>query len=504
MLPFPDDVYKTFFDASPTGIFIYNSDGDLKNFNKSAHEMHGYSRDEMADKKIEDLIRSDTRYVFENFMETLKDGRTFAADVVGLKKGGATFHARMQGSLVHHHGHEYYFAAVRDVSERMEIEKTLRVSEKMRALGQLTGGVAHDFNNLLMIILGNAELLEIRTDEPDAKESIELILDAATKGADLTRHLLSFSGETELRAVRLDLSSTIGRLAGLLRSVLPANIDLRTKCPDDLDCAKVDKGQFDQVLMNIVLNAKDAISGNGRILVGCENFQISDDMIPNKFACAPGRYVRISVSDTGCGMDKETLDKVTEPFFTTKGVGKGTGLGLSMAYGFARQSGGDLRIYSEPGHGTTVNLYLPSCEDEPAEMSDRDDQERKSEDLSDWSVLVVEDEVGVRNYVETILKHQGMRVTACAHGDAALEMVEAGHEYDLLFADVVMPGALSGPKLAEAAEKHLPELKTLFTSGYPVAALSDEDATAANKRALLMKPYRAEQLGKTIASLLGA
>jgi PAS domain S-box-containing protein len=501
---FPDELYKKFFYASPTGIFIYDSGGNIVHFNDAAHEMHGYTYEEMMNKQIDDLISNDARHVFDDFMETLKDGRTFVGDTVGVKKGGTTFHARVQGSLVHHEDQEYFFSAVRDVSARREIEKTLRVSEKMRALGQLTGGVAHDFNNLLMIILGNAELLEMEADDPDTRDSIELILDAATKGADLTRHLLSFSGETELRAISLDLGSSLDRLADLLRSLLPENIDLRIKCSQDLDRALVDKGQVDQVLMNIILNAKDAISGSGRIVVTCENVEISDDMIPNKFACPPGRYARISISDTGRGMDKQTLNRALEPFFTTKAVGKGTGLGLSMAYGFARQSGGDLRIYSEPGHGTTVHLYLPSCEEDPAQSAGHDEENSASEDLAGRSVLVVEDQPGVRNYVEKVLKGSGMEVTLCEHGDAALELLEAGNAFDLLFTDVVMPGSLSGPQLAEEAGKHLPEIKILFTSGYPIAALQEADAEAARTLTLLMKPYRTRDLRKTIAGLLDA
>jgi PAS domain S-box-containing protein len=375
-------------------------------------------------------------------------------------------------------------------------------SRALEAVGQMTGGIAHDFNNLLMIIHGNAELLEMKGLDEDDAESVRLIMQASDAAASLTARLLSFSGQSQLHNASVDAGKLVEDVAVLLRSGLTERISLRTRIEPDLWFVEVDGRALEQAIINLTVNARDAIGHEGGLVeIGCENVVVATEMVGGKSELAAGRYVCISVTDNGVGMSEQVKSRAFEPFFTTKDVGRGTGLGLSMVYGFARQSGGSLQVYSELGRGTTVNLYLP--------VSDRaqDKTERSDDSLADLAcagvkVLVVEDQPDVRLHVENVLISAGFDVSSARDGKSALALFEAGKSFDLLFTDIIMPGGMNGVQLAEAAKAHLPQLRVLFTSGYPASAFDELGLKKNEELALLKKPYKRNELILAISRAL--
>ncbi len=371
----------------------------------------------------------------------------------------------------------------------------------LEAVGQLTGGVAHDFNNQLMIIQGNAELLEMSELDEEQAESVSLINQASSSAADLTQRLLSFSRQSHLQTGRIDLTRLIPNTVALLRAGIPESIAIRCELPAGIWQARADSNALEQAIVNLAVNARDAMPAGGDIVIGCENRHISKDMEPFSSELAPGDYVVVSVTDNGEGMSPEVLAKVFEPFFTTKDVGKGTGLGLSTVYGFAKQSDGHVTIYSEPGQGTCINLYLPRF----LEAGEAEPQEHAWEDTplaTGQRILLVEDQPQVRAHVEKLLTKLGYDVTVAEHGKAALSLLQRGNEFDLLFTDVIMPGGMNGQQLAEEVRKMDPRMKVLFTSGYPAFAFEHLGFDELDNIKLLRKPYRLVELKAALVDVL--
>ena len=375
-------------------------------------------------------------------------------------------------------------------------------SRALEAVGQMTGGIAHDFNNLLMIIQGNAELLELAELGEEDAESVRLIMQAAEAAASLTARLLSFSGQSKLQSASVDVGKLVADVAVLLRSGLTESIALATRLEPDLWLLEVDGRALEQAIINLAVNGRDAIGHEGgRVEISCQNVTVTEDMIGAKSDLAPGRYVCISVSDNGAGMSEEVRSKAFEPFFTTKDVGKGTGLGLSTVYGFARQSGGALQIYSEEGQGTTVNLYLPASKATEAEPAMPAVAEA---DLirAGLRILVVEDQAEVRSHVERLLTGAGFSVTSASDGKAAIALLQEQPSFDLLFTDIIMPGGINGVQLAEAAKRLAPSLKVLFTSGFPASAFDELGLEQQEDFQLLKKPYKRDELIAALARVL--
>ncbi|MFQ4137956.1 PAS domain-containing protein [Nodosilinea sp. PGN35] len=391
-----------------------------------------------------------------------------------------------------------------DLTEKKDLEARLLQSQKMEAIGQLTGGVAHDFNNLLTVILGNAELLVEQLDrQPQMRSLATMISDAAQRGANLTQRLLVFARRQTLDPKPVDVNRLIARMDGLLRRTLGEQIEVRCSYGAPLWPALVDASQLENALLNLCINARDAMGEKGcltlstapvHIPLGAHTSsgeshlsQVSPREIP------PGEYVVVTVADTGVGMAADLLSQVFEPFFTTKAKGKGTGLGLSMVYGFVRQSNGCVKIDSEPGVGTTVRLYLPRCgagqrSGEPAPLSTENVCSGGSE-----LILLVEDNALVRDYAQQQLESLGYRVLAAENGPTALAMLQQQPEIDLLFTDVIMPGGLNGRELADAARRLRPGLRVLYTSGYAENVLSHQAGPEAELQ-LLHKPYQRVEL----------
>lgn len=402
---------------------------------------------------------------------------------------------------------EGYFSLIDDISDLQQAEEKLRQAQKMEAMGQLTGGVAHDFNNLLAVILANTELLgdQMGGDKMGAGQLLGNIKSAATRGGELTARLLSFSRQQALRPQAVDLTELVPGLRDLIRRTLGEMITVKVEVPENIWPVLADPGQLENALLNLAINARDAMPGGGVLEIACCNTEIPADDADLGDAdlgdgMAAGRYVQIAVCDTGAGMSQEVRDHAFEPFYTTKGVGDGSGLGLSMVYGFAQQSGGDIVIESEPGTGTQVKIRLPratteAVSSEPTRASDLEQGQGKV-------ILVLEDDPAVRD--STVLVLQGLGYKALEAGDAKTAMrileEEAGN-LDLLLSDVVLPGGVSGPEFAYQAKALSPKLKIVFMSGYPADHHSHNNIQSFDE-ILLTKPFQRADLNRAIQDTL--
>ncbi len=388
-------------------------------------------------------------------------------------------------------------------TENRRREGTTR-SRALEAVGKMTGGIAHDFNNLLMIIQGNAELLADGEHNEEDRESIRLIAKASDAAADLTKRLLSFSGQVRLTTSKVDLRGLIGDLEPLLRSGLTSAVELKMSFAQDLWDVEVDAGALEQAVINLAVNARDAMMSGGTIEIACVNHVVAEEMHGANESLAVGHYVRLRVSDTGSGMSEDVLAKACEPFFTTKDVGKGTGLGLSTVYGFAKQSGGGLQIQSEIGKGTTISLYLPASKSDVTSSGSWLDGAQGSAGPSSVRILVVEDQPEVRKHVEKLLGRAGYTVAGAQDAKAALSILEHDADFDILFTDVVMPGGINGVQLAAAASKLAPKIKVLYTSGFPATAFDQIGVEHGQELVLLSKPYKSNELIGMINAMTGS
>lgn len=383
----------------------------------------------------------------------------------------------------------------RDITEQRDLDDRLRQSQKLEAVGHLTGGVSHDFNNLLTVIMGNAELVSEQLDEQSRlKPLVDLIVKAAGRGAELTQRLLAFARRQPLEPQVINVAELIQSMHELLERTLTENMDIKVLCKPDLWLTEADPSQLEAALLNLVINARDAMPEGGNLLIEAENTHLDSDVIPNEDVI-PGDYILISVSDTGTGMARDILEKAVEPFYTTKAKGKGSGLGLSMVHGFIKQSGGHINIYSELNLGTLVKLYLPRTNNH---------EELEKKELTDISrsrgqehILVVEDDELVLQSVLSQLERLGYRVSSATSGESAYKWLQANGPVDLLFTDVVMPGELNGPELAKKAKTLQPNLKVLFTSGYSENAITHAGRLDKGVQ-LLSKPYHRQALAEKI------
>ena len=388
------------------------------------------------------------------------------------------------------------FGTVQDITETKHAEEQLRQAQKMEAVGQLTGGVAHDFNNLLAVIVGNAEFLEDQLGKDD--KVVQGIMQAATRGAELTERLLAFSRRQPLDPQPTDLGALIEKMTGLMQRTLGETIEIETVRAAGLRDALADSGQLENAILNLALNARDAMPGGGKLLIEALNATLDEDAA-SQMEIPSGDYVVVAVSDTGTGMSPEVQEHVFEPFFTTKDVGEGSGLGLSMVYGFAKQSGGSVTIYSEPEHGTTVKIYLPCAREkaEPARDRTASDVPRGRGEV----LLVVEDDPEVRALAERMLEDIGYRVVSAGEASAGLEVLEETPDIELLLSDVVLPGGMNGLDFAREARTRRPALKVLFMSGYTGSAIFQSNLHAEGVEAL-QKPFRKLDLAQKIREAL--
>jgi two-component system NtrC family sensor kinase len=387
-----------------------------------------------------------------------------------------------------------------EAARRERLEASLYQAQKMEAVGQLTGGVAHDFNNLLTAIMGSLEMI-IRADNgqsPSVRKYAAAAMRASERGARLTQQLLAFSRRQMLRPEVVNLNRLLGEFEALMQRAIGESIEFTLMLEPKLDRCRVDPAQFQSAMLNLVMNARDATPAGGRIAIATANMATGSGREPPDIQLAPGRYVTVAVRDTGSGMAPEVRAHAFDPFFTTKEVGKGSGLGLSQVYGFAKQSGGDVRMESEPGRGTTVQLYLPSIDaSEEVRGASGDEQKRTAKQAR---VLVVEDDEAVLETARTVISELGYATLAARSGAEALAILKREEPIDLLFSDIVMPGGMSGIALAREARQLRHDIKVLLTSGYDASAAERQGGDGFD---ILPKPYRQAQLADKLAGVLG-
>lgn len=383
--------------------------------------------------------------------------------------------------------------------ELAESNAALHQAQKMEAIGNLTGGVAHDFNNVLQIISSSLQLLAFYTkDNALAQKKVQVALDGVNRGAKLSSQLLSFARRQPLQPQIINVGVLLSDVTRLLSRSLGSMVQLKTRLPSQLWNAYVDQSKLENVLLNLAINARDAMGGQGELMISAENTLVTPEMVTDDPDIVAGEYVAISVSDTGCGMSAELMGRVFEPFFTTKMNGEGTGLGLSMAYGFVKQSDGFMKMDSTEGKGTTVVIHLPrtlassvASRQMPAEAANGGNE----------TILVVEDERDVREATVEMLTMLGYGVLQSSDGQSALKVVESGAPIDLIFTDVVMPGPLRSVDFAERAKELMPDVEVLFTSGYVETDILREWSQGANV-SFLSKPYSSEMLDQRIRQIL--
>jgi PAS domain S-box-containing protein len=389
-----------------------------------------------------------------------------------------------------------------DIEERHQLEQQLRQSQKMEAVGQLTGGIAHDFNNLLTVIIGHIELLGTAPDlDGTRRHQIETIDRAATRASELTRRLLAFGRRQPLEPRKVEMNRLVSNVEAMLQRTLGESIEIECVLAGGLWPCFADPAQIEAAILNMAVNARDAMPNGGKLTIETANTRLSEDYSAVNDDVGPGQYVMLAVTDTGTGMAPEVQARAFEPFFTTKEVGKGTGLGLSMIYGFVKQSGGHIKIYSEIGHGTVIKIYLPRAKPEDQQATSASLQDSGAPPGGTETILVVEDDPMVREYVVGQLRSLGYTIIEAVNGPNAIAALDSAPHVDLLFTDIVMPGGMSGRELADEVRRRYPQLKILFTSGYT------ENAVVHHGRLdpgvdLLNKPFAKRALAAKVRTVL--
>jgi PAS domain S-box-containing protein len=460
----------------------------------------GYALDDLVGRNPHLL---DGQYTDPNLIAqirtAIREGGGFSGTLQKNRKDGSTFWTELTIAPVRDEsGRITNFVGVHsDVTKKIALEADLRQAQKMEAVGQLTGGVAHDFNNLLTVILGNAEILADEVQQANLAPMATMIVDAAERGADLTRRLLAFGRRQTLRPELLSLDTIVDSMVGMLRRTIGEQIRLRTTLASGTQAAFIDRSLLETAILNLVVNARDAIEAAGTLTIGTREICIESDLATPDLPA--GTYLVLTVADTGTGMSAEVRERAFEPFFTTKETGKGTGLGLPMVYGFAKQSGGHVRITSELGRGTNIELFLPAAQGEqrPASLAAAPGLAARAAGRE--CILVVEDQEEVRRFVVGQLGGLGYDVTSAGSSADALQLLRSRPDVALLFTDVVLADGSDGLQLADDARRLCPDLKVLFTSGYPEEVLKRRRF---GEEPFLRKPYRRRELAEAVRGAL--
>ena len=492
---------RRIFETSHDLILVTDTAGNFVQVSPSALTIIGYDPTEMVGHSAAEFIHPDDLENTRDEMRTARRGqnkRNFETRYI--HKDGHAISLNWTGTWSEPVRRHFFIG--RDLTEKQAADAQIRQVQKMDAVGQLTGGVAHDFNNILTVITGTIGILEEAVaDKPDLVAIARLIDEAAERGANLTKHLLAFARKQPLQPIEVDVNRLALEAAKLLHPTLGEHIEITPMLADDAWTAMVDPNQLTTAILNLALNARDAMPNGGKLALETRNVFLDDSYASMHSEVTVGHYVMVAVSDSGTGIPAALLEKVFDPFFTTKEVGKGTGLGLSMVFGFVKQSGGHIKIYSEEGHGTSVKIYLPRATG--LAQTTAEATLASSVEGGDDVILVVEDDAMVRRYVITQIESLGYKTFEAANAAEALAVIDTSATIDLLFTDVIMPGTMNGRQLVDEALKRRPALKTLYTSGYTENAIVHHGRLDSGVL-LLAKPYRKSELARMIRMALAS
>jgi PAS domain S-box-containing protein len=517
--------FRGAFETAAHGMALVSPAGQIAMANQAFREFIARSEDEAGTMTFDELLHRDDR---GQFLYALK--RLLAAETQSLRQElrymtgqGQVAHGLTTVSLVRDDNKQIDQLVVQivDITERKSAEAQLHQAQKMEAIGQLTGGLAHDFNNLLTVIIGNLQLIDmsVQDNEKAHKRALEAI-DAAKKGSELTKQMLAFARRQALEPQEVKINDLTERMAPLLARSVGETVELQVHLMEGEPKAIIDPSQLESAILNLAINARDAMPGGGRITLETQPAYLDEDYASKHPEVTAGHYVMVAVSDTGNGIAPELIEKVFQPFFTTKEPGMGSGLGLSMVYGFIKQSGGHIQVYSEVGHGTSIKMYLPRIfakgeelppaipfEMEPPPSRLQGNTTGQTETAGEPAkhkakILVVEDQEAVRAVACGFLTDFGYDVVEAEDGFQALAKLQEHRDIDLMFTDVVMPGGMNGFDLAQAAYTIRPDLKVVHTSGYPKGAMVHQEEPRFREGFIIMKPYRREDLERIIAQAL--
>lgn len=476
--------------------------------NRAFMSMTGYSAEEVQGHNCRFLQGPETNPdTIAEIREAIEDRREVTTEILNYRKDGSTFWNALFVSPVYdeHKNLVYFFASQLDVSRRRDAELALSRAQRMEALGQLTGGISHDFNNLLQVISGHLDILRMNFERDEinpvlAKKSVQAARNAVVKAATLTQQLLAFSRKQHLEGRPVNLNAVTTGITELVRETLGPGITLQTVLAADLPNCRVDPSQLEMSLLNILVNARDALPEGGKVVIETKTVTVTPEDVSAFSGLRPGRYVAVSITDNGVGIPADIIDRVMDPFFTTKEEGKGTGLGLSMVYGFAKQSSGQASIYSEVGQGTTVRMYFPVTEDAPRL---REVMKPTGRHGGQEMIMVVDDRPEVAHLARDMLESLGYRTMVAGSGVEALAWFQQADNMelaDLLFSDIIMPGGINGFMLAREIRQLRPDMRVLLTTGYAGgenAHLSDN-----SEFEVLRKPYTLDELARKVRTVL--
>ena len=495
------DFFELTLNAVPSPVTYVNSNMEVTYVNRALEDWFAMQSDQILGRPLRDLVGNERFAEMEPLIAQVMAGEFVHATQTGIRNGRPR---EWQNHFVPQIGPSGevlgFFSIVYDLTEQKRLEARLMQAQKMEAIGQLTGGIAHDFNNLLGVVIGNLQLLERSVAEtPTLARKVHTAMRAAARGADLTRRLLAFARRQILAPAVLDLNRQLSGLSELMQRTIGESIEVRMVQAHDLWHTCADPGQFENAILNLAINARDAMPQGGRLTVRTQNVTLDGAFCNDHPSIEPGEFVAISVTDGGVGIEPDVLKRVFEPFFTTKESGKGSGLGLAMVHSFAEQAGGLATIESSLGSGTTVQILLPRSQEAQSEREDTI-VTRMAPGGSE-TILVVEDDADLRETVVTALTQLGYRALSAANGAAAVRVLAGPERIDLLFTDVMMPGGMLGPALAKRAREMRPDIDVLFTTGYADNAVLAGTAGLTSSD-VIHKPYRNEDLATRIRHVL--
>jgi PAS domain S-box-containing protein len=494
-----NEALRAIFDASPLGIVTTTQDGAIARWNRAAERIYGYEAGEVLGKSVWEMhleLEAEPGAPATAVLAEVRSGKELRNfQLRQRRKDGALIDVSLSSAPFHdsNGGNSGFVFMVDDISAGKAVEQQLRQSQKMEAVGQLTGGIAHDFNNLLSIVICNLELLQEKLPlGSEDRELTEMALDAGLHGAELVKQILAFSRKQNLDPQKIDVNDLIRNMTTLLARSLGEQIEILLELESNLRPAIADRVQLQTAVVNLATNARDAMPNGGRLVIQTENSELDEAYAQQFPELMAGEYVMVAVTDTGAGMDAETVERAFDPFFTTKPPGQGTGLGLSMVFGFVKQSGGHVRIYSEVGHGTTVRLYLPKSASEQLASAPVPGIAKKRK-VKAARILIVEDNKDLAKSATRLLRDAGYEATVATDAEEAMENLRSGAPFDVLFTDIILTHGANGIELAQEATKLRPGIKVLFSSGFSEAVLRASGKAVVSGH-FIAKPYRKDEL----------